>query len=245
MKNIKSILSLILMFSFMFVVMGMARPAVSDAAEKNMKVKKSSEVPKAEKNNIKAPGKSKKNAGDKGVEKRSKGCDKKVKDCANCDVKKCPYRDRKVEAVTEGRGLVGKVLIVGTSNFSDVVLQHEKSKNTTALSGSLLGELKNLQGMRIKIWGEPAEIKTRSKRESLNVKGYKVLAAPDGRVPYLGVILLKGTELSFKAEDGKVYKLDAMRISMEKFKNADGSKVWIIGEVKGETLKIKKYKILN
>lgn len=155
---------------------------------------------------------------------------------ADGEMKNAPATERKITEI------VGEVMLVGTSNFNELVIKSADKGETTPLTGDLVSELKQLQGLKLKIKGVPA--KTESRRDGLMVTAYEILATSDGRVPYVGVVTVKDGVASFKVGD-KEYKLDGMNLTLEKFRQAADAKAWIVGDINGDVLKIRKFKIFE
>ncbi len=138
--------------------------------------------------------------------------------------------------------IIGEVMLVGTSNFSELVIKSAEKGDTTVILGDLVAELKQLQGLKLKVVGVSAE--TQSHRDGLKVTSYEILETSDGRVPYVGIVLVKENAVYLKVGE-KEYRLDGMNLTLEKFRQAARQKAWIVGDMGGDVLKIKKFKIFE
>jgi|GEM_PF-4483593 len=160
-----------------------------------------------------------------------------AKEKKDSDVKDVP-----ATADSKAMEIVGEVMLVGTSNFNELVIKSAEKGDTTPLTGELVSELKQLQGLKLKVSGVAA--KTESRRDGLKVTAYEILATSDGRVPYVGKVLVKENAVYFMVGE-KEYKLEGMNLTLEKFRQAADAKAWIVGDLNGDVLKIRKFKIFE
>jgi hypothetical protein len=124
------------------------------------------------------------------------------------------------------KSYTGKIETTRKGSFVKTVFTTSKSV-TYLLSGSLLPELKNLQGAKVKIKGVPTYTEAYYKLQVLEIKEYQILTLSNGKKPWVGVID-GATDLCLRTEKGKEYSLDGPLLSILALER--GTKIWLTGK---------------
>jgi len=149
------------------------------------------------------------------------------------------YADEDGETVT----LVGKCYMSGSANFK--VLQFSVSKTENySLSGVYYNELKNLEGITVKILAKPA--KDKGSLKGLEVIEYEILDVGKGIKPFVGLLKVFNNKLSLVIKDSPmIYELIGNSAVLKRLGDLYNGKVWIAGDVEDGKLRIRKYGVIR
>lgn len=139
--------------------------------------------------------------------------------------------------------LTGKCNMVGSANFPILQFSVDKKENYS-VSGPYFEELKNLEGIIIKVVAN----KTDGKQglSGLEVIEYEILDVGKGVKPFVGVLKVFNNKLSIMIKDTPIiYELTGNTAVLEKLGNLYNAKVWIAGDETDGKLKIRKYGIIR
>jgi len=139
--------------------------------------------------------------------------------------------------------LTGSCRVIGTDQFP--VLEFTSSDGKIySLGGPYYNELLRLYKMTIRI-----EAKASGKKQALDhlvVFDYEILDTGKGEKPFVGSVEKDGKSLMLKLKDSpQVFTLSGNKKVLEKLSEGINGKVWIIGDVKGSKLKVRKFNVIK
>ncbi len=112
------------------------------------------------------------------------------------------------------------------------------------LTGELADELKRIAGHKVRVKATAGE-KIRG-FDALQVVSYNILQADDGEKPTVGKIeVIRKQPFLLVPDLGQPLALSGNRHMLEKLMEQDGAKVWIVGRMQKERLKVVKYGVLR
>lgn len=120
----------------------------------------------------------------------------------------------------------------------------ERDGKRWLLIGALQQELLRLGGHALKVWGVIG--RDRPVLPTVSVRRYELLDAGGGKKPLVGVLQLDARKrLQLHQADDTVLTVDAKKALLAQLKRRLGCKVWLVGELSGDTLRAHKFGWLN
>lgn len=139
-----------------------------------------------------------------------------------------PKPDARAHVVREGTLRVVRSFDGGYPQLTD-----QRGKRYL-LVGKFRAELRRLSGHGVKVWG--IFVKKRLMFPTIKVSRYKITNSGGGRRPVVGRLRVVGKKkLRLVHKDG-IYRIQAKRGLTRAMRKRNGCKVWVVGDVKGNTL---------
>lgn len=141
--------------------------------------------------------------------------------------------------------ITGKVAAIGHAPFVKMALQGGTPRTLYVITGSLLEEIKNLQGVTLKVKGAVTGDDPRYQAKTLEISEYQIIAVGEGenrQIPWVGILTGDST-LQLQTESGKLIALEGPLVATLTAQR--GSKVWLTGTIRSTGFCFWKSRVLN
>jgi hypothetical protein len=134
----------------------------------------------------------------------------------------------------------GTLSLRGSTPFPILLLSSGR-KTFLVRSDSLYEELKNLQGMQVRLQGEKASAPSLG-LPVLNAESYELLPLSGGEAPLVGVLLVQDAACFLIPADGETIELRGNLVEL--LKGFAGGKVWVVGKRSPEGMDVEGYGLI-